>query len=1079
MDFFLFRNNIWFFFSFFLIAVSFSPSEDEKNNQNFPFDRNFLWGDLGVPGGVFAALVGFFGLYKISDYLLSKSFWKKEASDNLIDKLGSELFFQKNNNNEKYIASLIKKNYKVYSLSSNGNLHLYAEKMQSFLKKFYSQAIEMIKNKYHAGMNIYIMKSPYKQQEEEFDEYSMVKVLQESFDFKNVYYINLINGLANKDLFLKILEKKLQQEKSIYVIDKESIHYLLSLIKHKRDKIIYDEITFLNYVCNLFERYKQSILLLEFSSENNAPQILLPEKQLVFFEYQGVHSVQKLNIILFLLQLEKVQAPSLDSQEISELIFFCEKFTFSDIVQLIDRILFLQKKNISYHDLVMIFSDFLAHQASHDSKRELKESSDVVREHITSSSFSFENIIGYDDLKITLKKIIENVRRKITKKLPGLILYGPPGTGKTQIVKAIGNSLKIPIIPLTAAHISKYSGMAEKNLTEIFNRAKENSPCIVFIDEGDGILARRSEDHDPTIMNHFLGLLDGLEEMKGVFVIVTTNNIEAIEPAALRPGRISKKVYVPLPNYQDREKLCSYYMTQNSLEIANRDQYSAMINQLEGFSCADIKYFFEFIGDEYAILSHQNHQNFVKSLTSNQVTEFYRDFLKQTNSNEGNFKYYDKSNFNSIAGYEDIKEDLYDVLEELKGQYTKKTKLEGIIFTGGPGMGKTQFAKALAGEAKIPMLTLEAKDILNPYVGRSEEKIYNLFQSLRKNSPCILFIDEIDGLFGLRNNNSNKSSYMDNVVNLFLQHIDGINPLKGVLFIGATNNISKLDPAIVRPGRMSHIITIDYPSLSDRQKILQMYIQEEEIVLDCDIKLDYLAERLDGFSSAEIKRYVVIMKKLLKKEHGEMISKKIATEAYQQIILGKKNSKIKQSKQTIVNTAYHEASHGLLQYICHRQSESPYEFDFLTIIPRASALGIAFMKKESEYKDLTKEKMLGLLAINLAGKAGEKVFSNIVSAGPSSDLEHAFETVKSMVLRYGMGKKLIYRNEKEWLEEINSKLEKQYEKLITFLTEHKELVEKIVQEVVLHETLYVDDMEKIVTSYEQKNNKKVYFPVSI
>lgn len=320
---------------------------------------------------------------------------------------------------------------------------------------------------------------------------------------------------------------------------------------------------------------------------------------------------------------------------------------------------------------------------------------------------------------------------------------------------------------------------------------------------------------------------------------------------------------------------------------------------------------------------------------------------------------------------------------------------------------------------------------------------------------------------------------MDTVVNLFLQHMDGIESLKGVLFLATTNNVSKLDPAILRPGRMSHIITIDYPSLSDRQKILEMYIEKEEMTLNSDIKLDYLAERLDGFSSAEIKQYIVIMKKLLKKEHGEKITKKISTEAYQQVILGKKNSKINQSKETILNTAYHEASHGLLQYICHRQNESPYEFDFLTIIPRASVLGIAFMKKENEYKDLTKEKMLGLLAINLAGKAGEKVFSNLVTAGASNDLEQAFHGVKSMLLQYGMGKKLIYRNEKELFEEINFKLEKQYEKLITFLSEHKELVEKIVHEVMLHETPYVDDMEKIVTSYEENNNKKVYFPVAI
>lgn len=1054
-------------FYFFSIVVSLSNNDDKK-------EENSLWERFGSGVTVFA---GLFGLYKISDYFLNKSFWKKEASDNITNKLNNELFFQKNNNNEKYIISLIKKNYKTYSLINNGNLSLYSEKMQNFLEKFYSKIIEVIKTQYDAGMNICIMKSPYDEEEEEFDEYGIIKVIKKYFNFKNIYYINLINSLANKYVFLKILEKQLRKEKAMYVVDKESILYIISLIKHKGENVTYDEITFLNDLCMLFERYHDSMLFLEFPHDDNLARNLLRSKQGIFFEYRGLHAVQKLNMILFLLQLEKIQLPSLDSQEISKLTVFCEKLIFSDIIRLIDYILFLQKKNISYNDLIAIFSDFFTHQISHNNK-EVETSSQVTKEHIEFSNFSFENIIGYDDLKITLKKIIENIGRKITKKLPGLVLYGPSGTGKTQIVKAIANSLKIPIIPLTAAHISKYSGMAEQNLTEIFNRAKENSPCILFIDEGDGILVRRNENHDSTLMNHFLSILDGLNEMKGIFVIVTTNNLEAIEPALLRPGRISKKVYVSLPNYEDRKKLCSYYMSQNGLKIANEETFVAMINQLEGFSCADIKYFLEFIADEYAILFNQNDKNVVKLLTSVQITEFYRDFLKQTNSNEENFKYYDKSSFNTIAGYQEIKEDLCEVLEELKGQYTKKTKLEGIILTGDPGMGKTQFAKALAGEAKMPMLTLEIKDILNPYVGRSEEKIYNFFQSIRKNSPCIVFIDEVDSLFGARNN-LNRNAYMDTVVNLFLQHMDGIESLKGVLFLATTNNVSKLDPAILRPGRMSHIITIDYPSLSDRQKILEMYIEKEEMTLNSDIKLDYLAERLDGFSSAEIKQYIVIMKKLLKKEHGEKITKKISTEAYQQVILGKKNSKINQSKETILNTAYHEASHGLLQYICHRQNESPYEFDFLTIIPRASVLGIAFMKKENEYKDLTKEKMLGLLAINLAGKAGEKVFSNLVTAGASNDLEQAFHGVKSMLLQYGMGKKLIYRNEKELFEEINFKLEKQYEKLITFLSEHKELVEKIVHEVMLHETLYVDDMEKIVTSYEENNNKKVYFPVAI
>lgn len=1046
-------------------------------NQNFNNDKdNFEYDITKINALVFGAL-GMYTLYEIGATIFNQVY--KSLFLNKSKKTDCENAFLSSNIKEykQYIEYLQKQGVSK-KIANKKIIHDIKNHIDSFLEKKYQNQINTISDKNKDGTTVFITKSPYLNIEEELDEIAFHTKIQKKLQLENIYYIDIKAAYSNPISSFYILKEKIKDEQAIYIINKKSILDFFYPINENNIKT-----NFLYNIASLFLDQKKSILIIESGIFDNINSLFNSSEFVYDFKYEGLDS--KTKIIIINLLIKSLNFIAKKNEKINNINIEIKNLSVCDIIELINTII-QNKERITKEELTQILTKFNKELEKKKEKInnldyiELNNNSDNEICPIMIKDFSFHNILGYTSIKNELSKIIQNTKRKIKQKLPGLVLYGPPGNGKTQFVKAIANEMNIPILIINATNImSKYPGGSEKNINNIFNIANENSPCIVFIDEADTIFAKRNEYQDNSLINHFLQILDGINELRSIFLIIATNNLDALEPAILRPGRLSKKLYIGLPTKTDRIALVDHYASNYQICISDQNDLDIIINQLEGFSCADIKYFFEYISDELYIenKSQKILENEIENILNlNNFSKYFKSFLQQTNSNQSLFKYFENKEFENLAGYEEIKEELEEIAETLKNQFEIKTKLDGIIFTGNPGVGKTQFAKALAGISGLPMIVLESKDIFNKYIGESERKVYELFQLIRKNAPCIVFIDEIENIFLKRGQNEN-ALYRDEVVNLFLQYMDGINELKGVLFIGATNHIDRIDPAILRPNRMSQIINIDMPSINDIKKIVKLYLEKENIILDKNININYLAERMNNLTGAEIKKYINLAKKIIKKENKNFLDKEISAEAYQQLTLGKKNYKINISKETLKNTAYHEASHGLLQYICHRQNESLYEFDFLTIIPRNRALGIAFSKSENEYKDPTKEKFYGMVSVALAGKAGEEIFCKMISSGPSNDLEQAFKIMQKTLLLYGMGDKLVYKDEEEWKAEINEKIQRQYRKVVKFLSENAELIEELVKQVFAKNILYSDDMKSIVSNYEKKYNKKVYFNV--
>jgi ATP-dependent Zn protease len=664
------------------------------------------------------------------------------------------------------------------------------------------------------------------------------------------------------------------------------------------------------------------------------------------------------------------------------------------------------------------------------------------------------------------------------------LLYGPTGTGKTQFVKAIAGESELPILILnTGKIIDKYIGESEKNIEFIFQLAKKHAPCIIFIDEIDELLQKRNSENkkESNFVNEFLQQIDGFSELKGVCLIGATNRLDQIDESILRPGRIDKKILIDYPSLEDRKEIIEYYIETNDMKLEDSLQLENFSDQLDGFTGADIKGLFSYIKDIFEEKNNPEEKNNI--ISEKIVNDAYKIFKEENKKEDFKFITIKDKKLNTIAGYKFVKEELNNILEELKGQYTKKTKLEGVILHGPPGTGKTQFARVLACESELPLVIISPADLLGVYIGDSERKLTLLFENIRKNSPCIVFIDEMEALFKNRNNNNNytdSSKLYNNIINTFLQNIDGINALKGVLFIGATNYIELIDPALTRSGRMSNHIKINYPQYKDRIEIVRYYITENNINLKPSISLEYLAERTNGMSPADIEKYLKLIKKIGKDENKNIIDNVIIAEATQQMLLGKKDSDIIMSKETIEQTAYHEACHALLQYILYKEEKSLYKFDFFTIEPRQNTLGVAYGISPAEYLQPTKERYLGSIAIKLAGKAGQEIFFNTTDAGASNDLEGATYLATIMITKYGMGSQLkVFFNETEKNKEINDEIEiilkNEYKKVLQFIENNKELIKNIVKKVFEKNILYENDMETIIKEYEKRIGKKIVY----
>lgn len=364
-----------------------------------------------------------------------------------------------------------------------------------------------------------------------------------------------------------------------------------------------------------------------------------------------------------------------------------------------------------------------------------------------------------------------------------------------------------------------------------------------------------------------------------------------------------------------------------------------------------------------------------------------------------------KVTFKDVAGADEAKEEMQEVVEFLKNPQ-KFIKIgakipRGVLLFGAPGTGKTLMARAVAGEAGVPFFSISGSDFVEMFVGVGASRVRDLFEQAKKNSPCIVFIDEIDAVgrqrgAGLGGGHDER----EQTLNQLLVEMDGFSPNEFIIVMAATNRPDILDPALLRPGRFDRHILIDRPDVKGREAILKVHAGDKP--LDSDVKLDILAKRTPGFTGADLANMVNEAALLTARRGKSQISMEEMEESIERVIAGpeKKSRVISEKEKRLV--AYHEAGHAIVSYFLPNTDK----LHKISIIPRGRAGGYTLLLPEEDRNYITKSYLLDEVTTLLGGRVAEAIVLNDISTGAQNDLERASSTVRKMITEYGMSNEL-------------------------------------------------------------------------
>ncbi len=447
----------------------------------------------------------------------------------------------------------------------------------------------------------------------------------------------------------------------------------------------------------------------------------------------------------------------------------------------------------------------------------------------------------------------------------GVLLYGPPGSGKTLIARAIAHETEANFFSVSGPEIiHKFYGESEAHLRKIFDEASRKGPSIVFLDEIDAIAPRREQvvgDVEKRVVAQLLALMDGLNKRQNVIVIAATNIPNALDPALRRPGRFDREISIPIPDRNGRLDILEIHSRGMPL---SRDVDLAHLAEItHGFVGADL----EALCREAAMICLRRIMPDIDfGLVSVPYEQLMKlevhmdDFLGALREVEPSairevFVEVPDVRWQDIGGLSEVKKLLVETVEwPMKYAHLFKEAgirpPKGILLSGPPGCGKTLLAKAIATESRVNFISVKGPAILSKYVGESEKGVREIFHKARQASPCIIFFDEIDSLVPTRSAGSMDSHVAERVLCQFLGELDGIEELKGVLVLGATNRLDMLDPAVLRPGRFDEILEIPMPGEEDRKVIFEVHLRDKPH--EQDINPGELASRTEGLNGAEI-----------------------------------------------------------------------------------------------------------------------------------------------------------------------------------------------------------------------------------
>ena len=366
-----------------------------------------------------------------------------------------------------------------------------------------------------------------------------------------------------------------------------------------------------------------------------------------------------------------------------------------------------------------------------------------------------------------------------------------------------------------------------------------------------------------------------------------------------------------------------------------------------------------------------------------------------------------KVTFNDVAGIDEAKEELVEIVEFLKDP-RKFQKLggripKGALLIGPPGTGKTLLARAVAGEAGVPFFTISGSDFVEMFVGVGASRVRDMFEQGRRNAPCIIFIDEIDAVgrsrgAGLGGGNDER----EQTLNQILVEMDGFDTQEGIILVAATNRPDVLDPALLRPGRFDRQVVVPNPDILGREAILKVHIKKISVAPDVDIRT--IARGTPGFSGADLANIVNEAALLAARKNKKIVTMVDFEEAKDKVMMGSERRSLVMSQEEKELTAYHEGGHAV---VALNQSASD-PIHKATIIPRGRALGMVMRLPERDQLSLPREKMLADITVAMGGRVAEEIIfgDKKVTSGASSDIEMATKMARNMVTKFGMSEKL-------------------------------------------------------------------------
>ena len=505
-----------------------------------------------------------------------------------------------------------------------------------------------------------------------------------------------------------------------------------------------------------------------------------------------------------------------------------------------------------------------------ETKISISEKTHKELEELESRRVTYEDIGGLEEEIQKIREMIELPIRhpELFKRIgidppKGVLLHGPPGTGKTLLARAVAYETEAHFITISGPEImSKFYGQSEENLRKVFEEAKDMAPSIIFIDELDSIAPKRGEvtgEVERRVVAQLLSLLDGLEGRGEIIVIGATNRVNDIDPALRRPGRFDREIEIGVPDTDGRYDILLIHT--RGMPLNSDVDLRLMAEKTHGFVGADV----EALAKEAAMLAIRDilpnidldkpippevlmdlqliMKNFEFALNSIEPSALREVLIIQPSET-----------WDDIGGLEEATQQLREVIEwplkypEIYIHLNSKPP-NGILLFGPPGTGKTLLAKALAHETEVNFISVKGPEFLSKWVGESEKAVRETFRKARAAAPCIIFFDEIDAIAGIRGRSAG-SQVTEQVVSQLLTEMDGLEGLKDVILLAATNRPDMLDPALLRSGRFGRHVEIPLPDKDARVEIFKIHLKNKPLASDVD--LNQMAHDLEGYTGADI-----------------------------------------------------------------------------------------------------------------------------------------------------------------------------------------------------------------------------------